>query len=659
MSVGHRAARTWVIAGLVAACAGGGGQARPVATLASSVGAATAFEAIRQAWGDPEHTTPAALRAMLERFVAEFPGDGLVPLARIALALVALNQGDLATADLQLGITEGVPPGTTGDLWTVACARRLRLRDAPEAALGMLRPLLGKNVDPLARLVFEEELTLSALATHRDYEAISYMDAWLRASAEEEKDATVKAVSGIVGRLPKDVLVGALQAMRARRESFGYGVEIERILAARLVEIATGSGDAKLARMLLDADAGSIVASGDAAVELGELATSRRGLDVVEGRTIGLLLPTGSPGLRDEAADVVRGVMWALGLPRGVRSPAPAPPAPGSSVAGPSAGCATPVPTPDVGEPRPEQEVRLVTRDDSGSPERTEESLDELAGTGAAIVVAALDGATARSALRWSEAHGMPLVALVPPEEGEAGKGPRSFGFVLGEGRADVLKALVAAAPALGTEVVAPVIDTSEAARYPPQGGQLGPLTVAPPVSCEVPAVRAGEPRFPIAEWEHQRIRAWLVSGSATCASDLAQELSRARPRAIVALTLEAAVLSVRAPGVRVLSASAGVIPVSAAGEARDEELRRFAATLGGVSWWTALGRDAATLARVAVAQLPTDDVSDARSVAERRATARDLLAAARARLWTTEASGWGEGRAMQRTVCAVDAPGK
>ena len=114
-------------------------------------------------------------------------------------------------------------------------------------------------------------------------------------------------MTAFVERLPKEVLVGALQAMRTQRASLGYGVDIERILAARLVQMATTSGDAELARMLLDPDAGALVVGGDAGMELGELATSRRGLNVVEGRTIGLLLPTESPGLRDESADVLRG----------------------------------------------------------------------------------------------------------------------------------------------------------------------------------------------------------------------------------------------------------------------------------------------------------------------------------------------------------------
>jgi hypothetical protein len=140
---------------------------------------------------------------------------------------------------------------------------------------------------------------------------------------------------------------------------------------------------------------------------------------------------------------------------------------------------------------------------------------------------------------------------------------------------------------------------------------------------------------------------------------DLVSELSAARATGVVALTLEAAVLSPHPVGLRVVTAAAGVVPSNPVGDPRQEELMRFSATLGRATWWTALGRDAATLARVAVQQLPIDTVSDIRSVGERRAKARDLLATARARLWTTEAAGWGTQRVMKRTLCALDAPAK
>ena len=540
----------------------------------------------------------------------------------------------------------------------MATARRARLHGDAEGALALLRPLVGKNVDPMTRGEFEDELTLTALATHREYEAITYMDAWLRFSTEEEKARTEAQVTAIVAKLPKDVLVRSLQAMRTQRASFGYGVDIERILAQRLVEMATTSGDAELARMLLDPDAGTLVVAGDAGVELGELATSRRGLNVVEGRTIGLLLPTESPGLRDESADVLRGVMWALGLPRGVRTLDTSGPAAanGGKPAPLRPQCAPLEAAPPLEEPAPAEQVRLVTRDDAGSVDRTEVSLDELAGEGASVIVAGLDGKTSTRVMRWGEAHGVAVVTLVPADEPAKDRG---FGFVLGEPRSQVVDALRAAASALGTEGVAPVVDASEVASLPAQGGRAGALTLLPPVSCDVPANRAGDPRFPLAAWDRQKTHAWLVTGSPSCARDVVGELTASHARGLVALTLEAAALPAHGPGLRVVSASAGVVPETAAEDARDDELRRFASTLGLVSWWTALGRDAATLARVAVRQLPTGSATEAADVTTRRVRARALLAASRARLWTAESTGWRPDHTVKRTICAVDAPSR
>jgi hypothetical protein len=639
--------------------------------VASSPAAAAAFDAIREAARDPERTPPAALRAKLEQFLAAYPRDGLVPLAHVYLALAALDGSDYATADREIALGESLPPGSTRDLWTVARARRLRMKSQPEAALDLLRPLVGKNVDPLTRSRFEEELTLAALATHRDYEAISYMDAWLRASSDEDKPQTVATVRGIVQHLTKDVLVGALRAMRGERSEYGYGVDIERILAARLVEIATTSGDADLARMLLDADAGTLVVGGDAGVELGELATSRRGLNVVEGRTVGLLLPTDSPELRDESAGVLRGVMWALGLPRGVRTAA-VPRAstgdgkpgaaetgarPGASTARPPGpACAPLEDAPPLDEPSAAEQVRLATRDDAGSADRTEVSLDELAGEGASLIVAGLDAVTSTRALQWAQSHKLPVVALVPPSDPAAAG---SFGFVLGEPQDAVLDALARAAPALAADPVTPLVDASQVSSYPEGGARRGPLTLLPAVSCDVAPARAGDPRFPVARWEKDKRRAWLVTGSPACAATAVGELATANVHGTVGLALEAAALPPHPAALRVVTASAGVIPRGTAGDARDEEARRFEATLGALTWWTALGRDAATLARATLRELPTTSASDPKDVAGRRAHARDLLAAARARLWTTEAAGWTADRTVKRTVCAVDAPTK
>jgi hypothetical protein len=637
------------------ACGSAGSGPTPVPSLASTPAAGAYFNALRDAWRKPDRVPPVVLRAEIETFLHDWPADGLVPLAHVYLALVALQIGDYATADRELSLGQWLPAGNTRDLWTVAVARRARLKGQAEDALNLLRPLVGKNVDPVTRSVFEQELTLAALATHRDYEAISYMDAWLRAAAEEDAEQIGRTVAGLVEQLPKDVLVGSLQAMRAQRATFGYGIEIERILSRRLVQIATTSGDAELAQLLLDPDGGALVVGGDAGVILGELATSRRGLNVVEGRTLGLLLPTEQPALRDESADVLRGVLWSLGLPRGVRGTgAPTASRVDAGASPVKAPCGTLEPAPALEEPGPDEGVRLVTRDDAGMIDRTEGALDELAGEGASVIVAGLDPVTAGRALAWGQAHGVAVIALVPPAEPAAST---DFAFVLGEPRVHVIEALARAVPGLASAGVVPVIDTSEVDRFPAQGGALGALALLPPVSCDIPAVRAGDPRFPLGTWEHDRTRAWLVTGSPTCARDLLGELSTAHTRGTVGLTLEAAAMPAHAASLKVVSAAAGVVPSAALGDVRDDELLRFTDRLGGVGWWTALGRDAATLARLAVRALPPGTASDVKSVAQLRTRARDELASARARLWTSEASGWGPGHLVNRTVCTVEVP--
>jgi hypothetical protein len=439
--------------------------------------------------------------------------------------------------------------------------------------------------------------------------------------------------------------------MRERPAEAGYGAEIERVIAERLAGIAIANGDAELARSLLDPSAGAVVIGGDAGIALGELATSRRGLTAVEGRTIGLLLPTESPDLRDEAAAVLRGVLWALGLPRGIRGILPQSTAP---AAPPPVGkdCPQgfdPDPSLALADPTPDEALRLVTRDDAGRADTTEPSLDELEGQGAAVILAALDGSTADRAVRWSEAHKVPVIVLAPPTAQRAG----ASSFVLGEPRGEVIAALAAQAPALAKSPVAPVVDSSELALYPAQGGPLGPITLLPPVSCDTPALRAGEPRFPLAEWDRRGARGWLVTGA--CAGDVLAELGAHGRGGTVALTLEAASDLAPPAGLHVIVASAGVVPI-VHGEALDDELRRFISAFGGrLDWWTALGRDAATLARLAVRKLPADTASDAKLAADRRGLAAGELASARTRLWTSSEPGMNAEHAIARRYCVVD----
>jgi hypothetical protein len=605
----------------VQACGGGSGDARPVASLAATTDATKAFAAIQKAWDAADGSAPGALRPKLEAFVATYPKDGRAALARAYLAFEHMDVGDWAAAERVLATLRAVQPGTTRDVVTIAEARMLRHDKQPDDALDALRPLVGKIVDATVRELFLEEITRAALDSRRDFEAVAYMDAWLRGVGEDKRERAEAKVEAELAKLPEPVLEQTYRAIRANRSVLGYGADTQRLIAERLAATAITRGDPTLARWLLDGDAGPSFVGGDAGALLGEIATSKRGLTSFAGRTIGLLLPTASVDLRDEAADVARGVAWALGLPRM--------------------------------DPNGGDGVHLVTRDDGGDPTRTESALEELAGEGAGIVIAALDAKTAERALAWGEAHQIAVVALSAPDLPHAG----DWGFVLGQSRDEELSAIADVLAARGIAKAAVV----GSAPTPILEGRGFPLFL-PLVSCDLEAQQAGEPRFPLASWAKQGAHVVVVAGPVECARDVIRELGVSGKPATVVLTLDDGSTTARAAGVSLLGVTAGVVPVVAAraAEVGEPDVRAYMTQFGArPSWWTALGRDAGTLARAAIAPLPLDTTADRAVIAQRRSLVQFRVATATAQLWTTEATGFAGAHTIKRKVRVTDLPSK
>jgi hypothetical protein len=611
--------------GANAACSRSAGKAHPVASLSNTPQAAADFAVLREAWQERKLE-----RKALEDFIARHPRDGAVPLAKVYLAVVMMDSGQLVAADGVLGTVVDLPAGTTRDLATVARARSLRLHGAPQSALDSLRPLVGKIVDDADREIFLEELALSAIAAHDDYEALAYLDAWLRGVGEEDKDRVKGKIAQMLETLPRPVLEQTYRTMRTRGAASGYGADTQKLVAERLARIAVQTNDAALARWLVEQSGVSAAQTGgDAGLELGELAASRRGLATVSGRTVGLLLPTHDRELRDEAADVVRGMSWALDLPR-------------------SAGR--------------EEGARLITRDDGVDLAGTRSAMEELAGEGATLIVGGFDRASADRAVTWSEETGVAVLLLAAPSPS---KMPRKSAVVLGERPEREIVMLADALVRHGVKTAAFVADTSDdeaAARsLDPRGG----LTLLPTVKCDVPLTQAGRTRFPVDGWWKNGARGWLVSGPPSCARDLLHDLGSALPKSsgptppAVALTLESGVPVSEVPrGIVVLSASAGIVPVLAAGkpeEARDDEVRGFMDRFGvRPSYWTSLGHDAGALAKAALAPLPRDTTTELKGVVERRATVQTGLLATRVRFWTSDERGVGEDRVLARSLRLV-----
>ena len=606
---------------LAAACSRGARQPKPVATLATTPLAAEAFALIHAQWENQQKVQPDAILDFLRRF----PNDGAIALAKVYLAFAYLQQSDLIRADSILSTLGEMKEGATLDLVTVARARSLRLHNAPQSALDLLRPLVGKVIDDADREVFLEELALTAIAAHDDYEALAYLDAWLRGVGEDDRDRVRTKIAQILETLPRRVLEQTYRAMRQRGVASGYTTDTQKLVAARLARVAVETNDAALARWLVDVSGASATQTGgDAGLELGELAASRRGLSIVSGKTVGILLPTRTRELRDEAADVVRGVSWALDLPR-------------------RAGAA--------------EGVRLVTREDGVDEAGTRAAMEELAGEGASVVLAGFDRASADRASAWSEASGLPVLLLAAPS---ASRMPKVSAFVIGERTERELAMLGEALVRHGAKTAAYIVDTTEdevAGRAAEGGG----VVLLPPTRCDVPLSEAGKTRFPVASWVASGAQGWLVSGPTSCARDVLRDVRRfiesrtASGERYIAVTLEAGLPPAEIPrGIVALSASAGLVPIQATRpeEAHDEDVRTFMERLGArPTYWTALGRDAGALAGAAIAPLPADATSDPKGVTQRRAIVQAGLQAVRVRLWTTDAKGMGKDRVLPRDL--------
>jgi hypothetical protein len=639
----ERPGNRWKIRGLVVAigagalaggCGGGSAQRRPVASVASSKEAAAAFAPLRDAWS-PDPKDRSALEPKLVAFVARFPNDGLTPLVRTYLAFALIDMGDLKEASVQLARLDGLPAGSTDDLAEIARAKLLRIRGQPGAAFERVRALVGKLVDPVSRAILNEEISLAAVEAKRDYEAIAYMDAWLRNASEEDHDTVKDEVTAAIAKEPDAVLQNALRAMRTGGAASGYGREIQRIVSERLGAVALARNDSDLARWLVSGETSAAPLLGTDEGALGELATTKRGLANVDGRTIGLVLPTGSTDLRDEAAAIMRGVAWALDLPRS--------------------------------DPSKGDRTKLATRDDGGDANRVEPTMSELAGEGAALIVAALDPVSAERAVKWGEANDVTVIALAVPRAPsgatdagapDAGVAAPTWAFVAGQRRDAEIGALAEEFVSRAVVKIVPIV--------PPSGSEAilglarGSVELQPPVACDTAAAQSGEAHFPVDDWKSARVHAWLVDAPSECARDLLRGLGAASLDGTVALTLDAAGTTARAPNVKELAVRVGEVPVTAASAdlVADPEVRAWFAREGAPpSWWSALGHDAAALARVAVATLPLDATTDPKEVGSRRLAARTALAAARAHLWTSDAQGFSPSHDLPRDVKVVELP--
>lgn len=602
----------WLMLMLALGC---GSQAMPLARIGSSPEAQTAFASLQRQWDSKERLDARELEDRLRRYASQYSGDPLVPVVHAYLAILLAEQARASEATALVNLYAREPPGSTRDLFDVVKAYVLRRGGHAPEALALLQPLAGKLIDGAARALLLEELALSALEAHADYEAIGYFDAWLVGTSGPDHERARARVQELIVRLPRIVLESSYQAMRKSDASItgksaGYSKEMRALVAERLSQIAVDEGDTTLARWLLDPNAGPTPSSLQLQAGLGELAQSSRGTRAVDGRAVGVLLPSPAQGRMTEVADVLRGLSFALGLPD------------------------------------PKGTTRLVIRESGEQVRQIQESLEELAGEGVAIVVAGFDPDTAGRALAWGDAANIAVVSLVPP----ALERTLRHGFIAGTDVAPQLAALEAAwvkRPASQRQVL--FLTGTRVADKELAETQDAPIELAHP--CDDPLDEIVRETKTSGYW---------VSGAVSCTNNLLRQLVRiGKERGgahdiALGTTLES-YDPLPPTGVRLtqMTIASGILPVDA--KHLSAEVQRYNTRYGLLpDYWTALGRDIGALAAQAMKTLPENRTTTDQEVYMRRALVEASLLAAQADLWSTDARGFASARVLAREVRVV-----
>lgn len=581
---------------------------RPVASLSSSSVTEARFDSIRARWIDGSPAVRAAMRHELNALVIELnkSGDGLEPLARAYLALSFLYAGVPAAAEATSRPLIDGPPGVANDLGTLVKGAAARKLGRPHEAIELLRPLVGKLIDPFARPLLYEEITESFLDEGRWDDAIVYAEGWLRSAIGAEKKETRAAVARVFRRIPESVALKVLEANVSAPPEAKKSADLIVILSARVDE-----GSAAAAVAALDAGVSDgAVASAEAGPAPVATTTTVVPLELpvrFDPRTIAVLVPTSAPGFSTAASAIVRAA---------------------AAVATPALSVAF---HGDAGVDAPGTNAlghRLAVLDTGATAAGLAKALDAAEREGAGVVIGGVTEAEADALASLAQARRIAAILLRSPRmPPPLGPGERQVWIALARSAADEQKTTLAAA----TGDVA-IVDAW------PENGQNTPSSDPLRARCDATPKFAGAPAFPIAAWRVKKISTIVVLGDARCARRVADELVAATPPYRPGLVVAPAGLEIAHSALPLARTVIGV-GLLPAGDAAPAALRTLWIDQGApVGLFGALGHDAAALAAAA---LPGDLMATTEMSALQKARAATVtrLLAAKAELWTSSAA--------------------
>jgi hypothetical protein len=593
------------------------GDERPVASLASSPESEARFDQVRARWAEATSAERAAMRPLLASLVDDLgrEGDGLEPIARAYLAIAWLDAGVPAAAEAIAGpLIEG-PPGVVADLATTVKGAAARRRGRPLEAIELLRPLVGKLLDPFARPLLFEEITAANLDAERWDDAIVFAEGWLRSVPPAERKELRAVVTRALRRLPQSVAMQILEAQASIPPEARASPDLLLVLQAR---IETGAEPTIVEAPPLEGD--------DAGAVEGGLANGTPppatpvGPPRFDPRTIVVLAPTSASGHAASAAAVVRAIASVV--------------APALASAGHDAGVDAPA----------QSAHRLAVFDTGGTALGVSRALDAAERAGAGVVVGGLLDAEANALAALSQGRRIPTVLLRRPSvTPTVPAGDRRTWIAVGPSAAEEAHATLAIAQAATGEGV--VVEPWPAPGVASDQDPSAPATAR----CDATTKVAGGRAFPVVAWQARKVATITVLGDARCARRVIDDVAAVpgfRPAIVVGpAALEIAHAPTPLPRTFV---TAGILPAT---ESAPASLRLLWVDQSApVGWFGALGHDAAILAADA---LPGDLLPTAEPAGIQRARTATLarLAASKGDLWSTDARGPAASGIVPRTT--------
>jgi hypothetical protein len=529
----------------------------PVPALAESGSAQRAFRGLKERWlAVTLHEAQADLIQEFRAFLETYPDDDQTRLARVYLAWLLVNTGELVEARELIEVTRRGPPGAAADFAQVVEAALLVRYRQPHEALKLLRPIQGKLIEPVEAFYATQQLVQSAMAANLYAEALSHVVSWLLQTPPVRRAAVRAEVKALVARVPRRYLERAWETERPKADQdVSPVVAAERqwfydVLVARLGEIAVAQGDRELARQVLT-ESPTLESDTEGPSELLRLATGVSESAAVIERTVGLALNVTSAIGRRRSSQVAAGLAQSLDM-----------------YANASEGAQSSATHLDV----------LTSDDTSG----LDQGLGELAARGAPLLLTGMTEEAATIAARFAARERIPVVLFSPP------KVTTNYAFVLGVGDLEQL--------ALAKTTVPNAAFVTE-------------------LECEVAAESTNATGFPMAKWQTEGRAALFLLGDGACSKRAIGELRGSKFRPEVWFGLESAHLW---PGETVVgfhTLRAGRYPMAQGGL---PEVTQLARRLGHQpTWYEALGHDAARLVRYVFDGLPRVQLQDDEEVAQ------------------------------------------